>query len=163
MKFRHVGIAMQNNDPKGHVDLETSLSWEELMSGRAEHWWSDAWRMIRYRPLDIIRDPYWWCKTFIQRGRRGYGDRDLWDLFSYHTRVMSGALKQFRSQLHGYPADMASDEEWIDKINQMIAGFDIAKRIDEMDYKNAEEFNELEFRFRTKMQVFIDYYFGLWT
>lgn len=42
-----------------------------------------------------------------QRAERGYSDEDAWNIFSWFMEVMTPALKQMRSDLHGYPDDIA--------------------------------------------------------
>lgn len=47
-------------------------------------WWQRCyWPIYRFNALYGPRTLYLEAKYFIQRGRRGYSDRDLWDL-NYH-------------------------------------------------------------------------------
>ena len=49
---------------------------------------------------------------FIQRGVRGYSDRDTWNLSYYLAFIMKGSLKTLASSLHGSPC------RWIPNPNQ---------------------------------------------
>ena len=52
-------------------------------------------------------------KHFIQRGRRGYSDEDLWDLNCYFEKVMSVAIPDFADKTHTYPdRDFESMWDW---------------------------------------------------
>lgn len=69
---------------------------------------------------DQIDVAYWWCRrawfyhlhprhvwtmvaTFVQRGYRGWGDRDLIWLDHYLERTLSQALVKLADDHHGYP------------------------------------------------------------
>ena len=44
-------------------------------------------------------------RAFIQRGRRGWADRDTWNLDEYLARVTGQALAHLADTGHGYPDD----------------------------------------------------------
>ncbi len=44
-------------------------------------------------------------KHFIQRGRRGYSDQDLWDLNTYIEKVLSTAIPELADRTHSFPGD----------------------------------------------------------
>ena len=62
------------------------------------------------RKLEIPKKTYNDIKYFIQRGKRGYSDRDVWALDYYISNVMKHALKDLKEQVHGIPCDMANTQ-----------------------------------------------------
>lgn len=44
------------------------------------------------------------CK-FYQRGKKGYCDEDLWDLYDWFTGIFPKMLEEFINNSQGYPAD----------------------------------------------------------
>lgn len=66
-----------------------------------------------------VRDVPRRIRWFIQRGRRGYSDRDLWSLDHYLLSWLPEALDTFKERTHGYPEGITS-EEW-DEILTKIA------------------------------------------
>ena len=48
-------------------------------------------------------------KWFIQRGVRGYSDRDAWNLDLYIFKILSGGLIRLADTTHGYPCPYPRD------------------------------------------------------
>jgi len=48
-------------------------------------------------------------KWFIQRGVRGYSDRDVWSLDTYIFKILSGGLIRLADTTHGYPCPYPKD------------------------------------------------------
>ena len=73
-------------------------------------WYMDTyWSIYRFfrwhkvfHPIEMYRE----VKYFIQRGRRGWSDRDAWSLDYYLTSWMPEALGYIRKHKHGVPIDM---------------------------------------------------------
>lgn len=59
------------------------------------HWALQPFREVRY---------------FVQRGRRGFSDRDLWDLDSWATKTLGEAVLAYRDNIYSVPANMSEDE-----------------------------------------------------
>jgi hypothetical protein len=55
--------------------------------------------------------------------RRGWSDRDTWDLDGYLAQVISGSVTHLRDHGHGYPGEEqgADEQEWHDILTR-IAG-----------------------------------------
>ncbi len=136
-------------------------------------WWSMCgffeWFYPKYRYRDI--------KHFIQRGRRGYADCDVWSLDSYLCDWLPKALKDLRNLKASYPASMSSVEEWAKKIRIMEKGFESARKLGDADfmvmYKRKENGHPLfrydkarqaryEHDFKEGMKLFVKHFDGLW-
>lgn len=71
--------------------------------------WRGRWGIFYYNQVKgFFRAPktfYYYVKYFIQRGRRGYSDRDLWSYSNYFAKVTAGALETYANYKHGvgYP------------------------------------------------------------
>lgn len=79
-----------------------------------------------FHPWEVFPDTFKEIKYFIQRGRRGYSDRDLWSFDSYLTKVLAGGLKQFiDKQPLSFPSWREADtyDKWIAILKQMQSGF----------------------------------------
>ncbi len=110
-------------------------------------------------PRDLIDNIKW----FIQRGKRGYSDRDLWDLQHYITGVMINSLKDLKGQLHGYPCgqnnvqSIQTDDkeepgmtEWKGIIDEIIWTFETIRKINEHDWYMVNDE-----RSRKRMEKFV--------
>lgn len=98
---------------------------------------------LRWRK-DIPMDKYREIKWFIQRGKRGYADYDVWGFHSYLTNIISKGIKDLKVQVHGVPSDVhkkmnesySSDlkksiKEWKRILGEIQWTFETAKKIDE--------------------------------
>lgn len=90
-------------------------------------------RNIKYIPREI--------KWFIQRGKRGYADSDLWYLCWYISNLMVNALKQFDERRCGYPGYL-TDKKWSKKLNEMREGFEFYKNADDIENEAFEKFGD---------------------
>ena len=90
------------------------------------------WRLVRL-PGDIRRG----IKFFIQRGVRGYSDRDTWGFDYYLAQVISGGIKYLKANCHSMPTwrlgktELEAINEWDNILNTIINTFNIAKKISE--------------------------------
>lgn len=87
-------------------------------------------------------------KWFIQRGRRGWADCDIWSFDSYLCSWMPDALKAIKEDKHGVPSEFFPNgveepteedwkvaiAEWHKALDVMIEGFLAHRRIVELDY-----------------------------
>lgn len=80
-------------------------------------------------------------KYFIQRGKRGYSDRDLWGLGYYISWLMTNALTDFEKNMNSYPAKL-DDGEWVDIIKDIRAGFKAILDMEELVWVKTEDFNK---------------------
>lgn len=95
------------------------------------------WRIIR--KIRNIKYALREIKWFIQRGKRGYADSDLWYLYWYISNLMVNALKQFDERRCGYPSCL-TDKEWSKKLNEMREGFEFYKNVDHIEDEAFEKF-----------------------
>lgn len=100
-------------------------------------------------------------KWFIQRGRRGYADRDVWSIDWYLCNWMPQALADLKRTTHGYPVGL-SPKRWEAKIDRMINAFRVARKIQNYDYKTREEYQAALKQFRKDFNVFKMHFFSLW-
>jgi len=74
--------------------------------------------------ISKIKDKLFDIKCFIQRGRKGYSDRDLWDFDCYLAKIISSGLQELKeNNLLSYPYSLKSKEEWKNILNTIIEGF----------------------------------------
>jgi len=113
-------------------DEETYDSLDHLLrSIRDRPWWKTAWVKFRWRVLKPIRHLPLSIRCFIQRGRRGWSDRDMWGMAGYLARLNVEMLAELRRIAHGSPAGLSTgdleglvDPEGLGKIEAQIAEID---------------------------------------
>lgn len=123
-------------------------------------------------------------KYFIQRGRRGYSDRDLWGFCDYLCDIIPPALRKLSNKSFGCPSDFydskAKNDEchkWKKAIEEMAQGFEAAKEISgsmgckyekkikngaftyEYDKKQAKQLTQ---KYQKGMELFVKYFLNLW-
>ncbi len=93
---------------------------------------------------------------FIQRGRRGWADCDVWWLNTHLAGIIVGALTRQRRYGRSYPGCVGArtEEEWDDILDRMMRGF--AKVAD--DYDEAFESPE----YKDAMELFAEWFPALW-
>lgn len=125
---------------------------EEMMNDMKKNynWWDKFilnpkmnWlRWLIYNAKDVPMDNYRAIKWFIQRGKRGYSDRDVWG-FNWHlSEVIIQGLMDLKKQLHGCPCGMIGTQsieteeepseamkEWKHIIETMIWTFKASRKI----------------------------------
>lgn len=124
---------------------------------------------VYYSVVRFCEDIYRDTRAFIQRGKRGYADCDVWGFDYYLAEVMVGALTKLKSNKIGYPSELAEkygDEaelQWNSILDRMIDGFQAV-----LDYHNAEDyatmkdFKAYEKRLQESLELLKIYYFSLW-
>lgn len=60
-------------------------------------------------------------RKFIQRGKRGWSDEDVWSFDFYINRVAGEGLRELAKNTHGYPADFKDMKEWQEYLNRISA------------------------------------------
>jgi hypothetical protein len=119
--------------------------WEEMRDKRLHPTWKDRLADIFYWPfyrLVKYHNPFRYCrevKWFLQRGKRGWADCDVWGLDDYLAGWLPDALKQLSEDTHGYPASLCDEEndpsgdagfaEWREILAQIAEGFRAHKRM----------------------------------
>lgn len=77
--------------------IAESEAYRKTLRGR----WGIFWHN---RVMSIFRAPkrfYYEIKYFIQRGKKGYSDRDLWSADTYLARIIAGILNDYANSKHG--------------------------------------------------------------
>ena len=132
-------------------------------------------RRFFIRIIDFFRYD---IKYFIQRGKRGYADRDAWNFDYYLAKVISGGIDKLIKEVHGHPCDLKNIRQWKTILRKISKTFKTATKInnDELyyitDYKiNTEYKNSKKFKVMTLKQnreyeegweLFQQYFQGLW-
>lgn len=105
------------------------------------------WYKIRkffYRIKNFPRKVKW----FIQRGKRGYADCDLWNFDTYLEKIISKGLRELSRTTHGYPVSYETFENWqaqLNNIADLVEKFnpdnclDWEKDISRTDWEDADE------------------------
>lgn len=71
-----------------------------------------------------------------QRTTRGYADQDTWSMDAWFFDVVPSMLERLAKCTHGYPAHLASEDEWTDEL------YDLAARIRSCSEEEQEKANE---------------------
>jgi len=157
----------------------------------APYRWVFAWEDYRKNPMRYIPQTvelcvknisyfFKWLKWCLQRGFRGWADCDWWSMDYYLIDIIIPMLKTLRDNQMGHPCDL-TEEQWVEKLNEMIEGFEAGKRVLDDEYyeivspdfpeKDATRKEVLEWGrmnmadqkiFKQKMKIFIKYFFNLW-
>lgn len=115
----------------------------------------------------ISKDVWRNIKSFIQRGKRGYADSDVWNLNSYLSSWMPDALEKLRGEGHyaAYPmsilkkgmSDDEAKEKWDEIVNTIADGFRAAE--DQNEYGTWDDLEKTRIK---GMKLFIKHYHDLW-
>ena len=116
----HIGSSLDDSMNNMHKDWTI---WDYIQSIFYRYFWN--W--LSSIPSEI--------KYFIQRGRRGYSDRDSWELELYLLDIILCNLVKRRINDSSIPATQGPDgqwrynkPEWNEILNEMITGFYIVKK-----------------------------------
>jgi hypothetical protein len=111
------------------------------------------YRFFKYNPWGNPRQAYREVRYFIQRGRRGWSDRDVWSLDHYLSGWLPDALRQLKATKHGVPAAVVELEDcgedgntteegiarasgrWDVIMDKMIAAFEADQKINDGLYE----------------------------
>ncbi len=115
-----------------------------------------------YQPHKYVIDIYDQCKWFIQRGRRGYSDCDVWGLDWYLAKWLPKAIHLLRDNKIGHPLGMTA-KGWRTRLDKMANGFESAIDIQDMRYKPKSKEERMSWkRFNRGMKLFHEHFFSLW-
>lgn len=191
--FKLYGKNWPEGTSKTHEEWEAiRTEWEK--NHPIQLWFQNLYYSI-YRICDNYLNPmnyYREIKYFIQRGIRGWSDRDCWSLSHYNSKVCKEMLDHMIKNLHGYPCILDGDDnydknfdKWKEILNKMRDSFETARKISNGD---LEEYGECTFRlenlnfkkemeekygciYQTKdehekmkegLELFVKYYSSLW-
>jgi len=107
-------------------------------------WWS-AYSKWHWRVRSIPGLPKE-IKWFVQRGRRGYADCDVWNLNNYLAKIIVGGAEQLRDIAHGFPAEEdMTYEQWQRELTMIAEGFRLYLEND--DFVPDETWDKFKHRF----------------
>lgn len=118
----------------------------------------------------------WKIKWFIQRGKRGYADCDIWSIDWYLSSWLPKALRKLKEISGGCPQELwdstKKDNEcwkWNAILEEITQGFEAYRSIcdlefmrDNYDEKAKKKERELHKKFEKGLELFKKYYFHLW-
>lgn len=117
------------------------------------------YRYLLTHPWIIIRESYDSVKYFIQRGWRGYSDRDLWSLDAYLASWMPAALAHLGRTKRGTPIGM-TPKGWDTRLRIMREGFEAANALG--DIPSTEESKRLKRQMDRGLKMFAECFLNLW-
>jgi len=108
-------------------------------------------------------------KYFIQRGKRGYSDRDLWNFSDYLSEMMPKVLRHYKGNV-GCPSNFYDKEainneyhKWDETLEAIAQGFEAAKYLNEHTFiKDLDKQKNLEEKMKLGLNLFVENYLSLW-
>lgn len=98
-------------------------------------------------------------KWFIQRGRRGWADCDVWSLDGHLARIISEGTKRLEATDHGYPPEL-TPEEWSAILLRISDVF--YKYYHHMELETLEDELKVVEDLKEQFEVLKKYYVHLW-
>lgn len=80
-------------------------------------------------------------KSFIQRGRRGWSDEDIWNFNWYLIFVISPALRRLAEKANGHPVEL-TETEWKEILNKIADGLEAPSKEEEKYLNEAVDLNK---------------------
>jgi len=112
-------------------------------------------------PWKIVEESYYHSKWFLQRGRRGYADCDVWNLDSYLTSWLPAALEHLQRNKMGHPVGMTR-KGWDTRLERMKQGFIEAQKVSDMVYITPRDCAMAQRRVESGLRVFARHFLSLW-
>lgn len=166
--FNKLHDLLTNQKAKREFRAASNHVYDSLFDGPEDPWYTDVYYAIyrffkfgNWYPSDIYRRVKW----FVQRGRRGYSDRDVWSWSTHMNRMMPQILRNLRENKHGVPIEFCIDHDvfspnygnelndfngsidrWNACLDKMIAGFEAGVRVEDMPSSYEAELGEHPFR-----------------
>lgn len=101
-------------------------------------------------------------KWFVQRGWRGYSDRDNWSIDSFLLDILPPMLENLRKNTHGYPVDLTA-EKWELILFQIEDGLKANKRLCDLDFDpKTSEMESLQMKSDQGLKLFGEHFNSLW-
>jgi hypothetical protein len=155
--------------PKKCLLNNGSIYWHKLYFDNVPKWMTKYspplgnynYAAYLYQPQKYLIALYDRAKWFIQRGYRGYSDRDTWSIDWYLCEWMPAALATLKKRKIGHPFG-ESQKSWRAKIDRMINAFVLARKIQNYDYKTTEEMQTAMKQFRKDFNLVKTHFFDLW-
>lgn len=114
-------------------------------------------------PWLIISYYYREIKYFIQRGYRGYSDRDNWSVDGFLLQILPPMLKNLRKNTYGHPIGLTA-KKWDFILFQMEEGFKANRKLCNLEYnfKEKEVAKFLRWKSKKGLTLFCKHFNSLW-
>jgi len=95
-------------------------------------------------PQDTIRNIKW----FIQRGKRGFADCDIWQFDYYLSHLIENGIGRLSDVVHGIPNSLKDLDDWKNILGKIRRSFHIAKLIanGEWIYVSFDDWTEEKYK-----------------
>jgi hypothetical protein len=122
---------------------------------------------ILYRVRCFVKNFFRGIKYRRQRARRGYSDRDLWDIGEYLSTIVPPMMRHLKDNGSGYPVKIGSRKKWEEILEDIAKGFEAQLKL-KVNYSKRynENGKELEELLKTKdkgLKLFIKYLGAFWS
>ena len=170
------------------LKITNSLALWDIWEDYEETQGDKLYGFFRYRLFQDYLNPKDWYKEvkyFIQRGIRGYSDRDLWSYDWHLSKVIRDGLRDLAKNTHGHPCNFKTQKSWEKKLNEIANSFNfhingeddiihnkftelrkdksLTKEQKEKEYKKVcKKYEKLSEKNREKMKEFVEYFGNFW-
>lgn len=124
--------------------MKSHTSFHEMVDSKKELnkiklWFMDHTSLFGYNGWFFITHPHKlvtvsikqtksYVISFVQRGRRGYSDADIWNFDAYLAEVVSKGLRQLSRDTMAHPTTL-TPEEWEEVLEEIATGFEEWRRL----------------------------------
>lgn len=140
------------------------------------------WKHALTHPWIVVECAYNEVKYFIQRGRRGYSDRDAWAIDDYIARWIPKVIRGLKDG-YGVPSSVIcemfpssakkmegfSDEEckiararWNDVLEKIAIGFEAHNAIADMTWTSNEQLEKFQDDAKHGLHLFAKHFGAFW-
>lgn len=109
--------------------------WDKFILNPKMNWL----RWLIYNLPEVPMDIYKNIKWFIQRGKRGYSDRDIWSVDYYLAEIIPKMLKQLK-EIQKIEKEEIPQKRWNSYLDKIIKTFETAYKIANNHYIYCESF-----------------------
>lgn len=114
-----------------------------------------------FHPWMIFNEAYYQVKWFIQRGRRGYADCDVWSLDYYLAGWLPKALTHLQDNNISHPTGMTS-KGWKTRLEIMKQGFLAVQKMNDIPCPSTKELLKLKRIMDKGVKMFGEHFQSLW-
>ena len=106
-------------------------------------------------------------RRFIERGRKGFCNEDLWSFDNWLSGLIARGLREFKKNCYSYPNDIDNWDEWMSVLDEMIECFEEQTRgISNFLPSSLETYKKRKAHQREKLhkgfELLKKYYYDLW-
>lgn len=155
------------------IDISNSKTLEEwdalekaerkTLKGKIKYAYKDYLYYPIFRFFENVKNVPNEIKWFIQRGKRGYADSDVWSLDWYLSEWLPKAIRQLKKRTNGYPlAFLKNPKGWKDILESIAKGFEADFRIKDGVLYEGKLYDKLVQLRKEGFGLFVKYYDNLW-